>query len=45
MFQGVVRREIAGLGKDVGESCGGATGGILFVMVVHFDDFKIEAVS
>lgn len=45
MFQGFVRREIAGLGEDVCESCGGAAGGILFVMVVHFDDFEVEGVS
>lgn len=45
VYQGVVQREIAGLGKDVGEGCSGAAGGILFVMVVHFDNFEVEAVS
>lgn len=45
VFQGVVRREIAGLGEDVCESCGGAAGGVLFVVVVHFDDFEVEVVS
>ena len=45
VFQGVVWREIAGLGEDVCEGCGGAAGGVLFVMVVHFDDFEVEAVS
>lgn len=45
VFQGVVWREIAGLGEDVCEGCGSAAGGVLFVMVVHFDDFEVEAVS
>lgn len=43
--QGFVRREIAGLGEDVGEGCGGAAGGVLFVVVVHFDDFEVKVVS
>lgn len=43
--QGFVRREIAGLGEDVRKGCGGAAGGVLFVVVVHFDDFEVEVVS
>ena len=43
--QGVFQRKIAGLSKDLRKSCGGAAGGVLFVMVVRFDDFKVEAVS
>ena len=43
--QGIFQRKIAGLGEDVCEGCGGAAGGVLFVMVVRFDDFKVEAVS
>ena len=43
--QGLAQWEIAGLGKDVHEGCGGAAGGVLFVMVMHFDNFEVEAVS
>lgn len=43
--EGFVQREIAGLGEDVCEGCGGAAGGVLFVMVMHFDDFEVESAS
>ena len=33
------------MGEDVGEGCGGAAGGVLFVMVMHFDDFEVETVA